>query len=377
MIDPQSPHPRFYQLYLQLRDRIIAGEFAPLQPIPSQQQLMETYRVSLITVRRALERLTAEGYITREHGRGCFVTPKTNWLANRQRVVQIGIIVSSIPNSFFPEIISGVESFFAGREVQLVIAHSRWDPELEQSQISHFLDQGCAGLLISPSQPVEAYRALKETGTPFVFFNHYYPDPIFNFVITDDRAGAYQAAEHLLSLGHRRIGAIIGGRGKQTALDREEGFRAACQQGGLLLDETWFVRPSTFTYEEGRAGMAELLARHPDLTAVFCSSEILAVGAAAQIGETGRRIPEDISLVAFGDSDTSRFFQIPLTTVHQPTHEMGAKAAEMLWGIISGTPPTVGQVRLPCHLVVRASTSPVPEFPGADGAQRLKGFGNE
>ncbi|NLG83670.1 MAG: substrate-binding domain-containing protein [Firmicutes bacterium] len=360
MIDPHSPHPRFYQLYLQLRDRIIAGEFAPLQPIPSQQQLMEAYGVSLITVRRALERLTAEGYITREHGRGCFVMPQANWLPNRQRIVQIGIIVSSIPNSFFPEIIAGVESFFAGREVQLVIAHSRWDPELEQSQISHFLDQGCAGLLISPSQTVEAYRALKETGTPFVFFNHYYPDPTFNFVITDDRTGAYQAARHLLALGHRRIGAIIGGRGKQTALDREEGLRTALEEAGFSPDETWFVRLQTFTYEEGRTGMATLLDRHPDLTAVFCSSEILAVGAAAQIGEMGRRIPEDISLVAFGDSDTSRFFHIPLTTVHQPTHEMGAKAAEMLWGLINGTSPVPDQIRLPCHLVIRDSTGPVP-----------------
>lgn len=369
MIDPQSPHPRFYQLYLQLRERIIAGEFAPLQPIPSQQQLMEAYRVSLITVRRALERLTAEGYITREHGRGCFVTPSSNWLSNRRRMVQIGIIVSSIPNSFFPEIIAGVESFFAGREVQLVIAHSRWDPELEQSQISHFLDQGCAGLLISPSQPVEAYRALKATGTPFVFFNHYYPDPIFNFVVTDDRTGAHQAADHLLALGHRRIGAIIGGRGKRTAMDREEGLRAACEEKAAPLDDTWIVRPETFTYEEGRDGMAALLARHPDLTAVFCSSEILAVGAAEHLFSAGRRIPEDVSLVAFGNSDTSRFFQIPLTTIHQPTHEMGAKAAEMLWAMLSGETPVPGQLRLACRLVVRASSGPARELTPPKGGE--------
>ncbi len=357
MIDPTSPNPRFYQLYVELRDRITAGEFAPLQSIPSQQQLMETYHVSLITVRRALERLTAEGYITREHGKGCYVTASANWLANRRPTV--GVVVSSIPNSFFPEIIAGVETFLADKAVQLVIAHSRWNAEVEQGQISHFLDQGCAGLLISPSQGVEGYRALLATGMPFVFINHYYQDTVFNYVVTDDRAGAHQAGSHLVALGHRRIGAIIGGRGKQTALDREEGFREALTAAGLPAEESRIFRTETFTYDEGFAGMGELLARYPDLTAVFCSSEILAVGAAGFLLANGRRIPVDLSLVAFGDTDTSRFFQIPLTTVYQPTHEMGEKAAEMLWRILQGESLGARQVRLPCHLVVRESSGPV------------------
>ena len=361
MIDPTSPHPRFYQLYHQLRARIVAGEFATGQPIPSQQQLMRSYHVSLITVRRALERLAAEGYITREHGRGCFVTPGTNWLCHRRLTDQIGVIVSSIPNSFFPEIIAGVESFLDGRDIQLVMAHSRWDPEVEQAQIDHFREQGCAGLLVSPSQDVAAYHALRAAGVPFVFFNHYFPDPCFSFAVTDDRSGAYQAGHHLTTLGHRRIGAIIGGRGKQTALDREEGLAAALRDAGLEAGGERIVRLETFTCEEGQAGMGELLARDPGLTAVFCSSEILGIGAAQRLQQAGRRIPGDVSLVAFGDSDTARFFQIPLTTVHQPTHEMGEKAVELLWHMLRGEPIRQGQIRLPCRLVVRESTGPAPE----------------
>ncbi len=358
VIDPASPHPRFYQLYAQLRDRIMAGEFAPLSPIPSQQQLLETYHVSLITVRRALERLTAEGYITREHGRGCFVAPSLSWLSNRRRLGEIGVVVSSIPNSFFPEIIAGVESFLADKEVRLVITHSRWQPAVEQGQISHFLDQGCSGFLISPSQSVNEYRALLGTGVPFVFINHYYEDPSFNYVVTDDREGAYQAGDHLVRLGHRRMGAIIGGRGKQTALNREEGFRAALRDAGLPMTDGEIIRPATFTYEEGREGMCELLARIPDLTAVFCSSEILAVGAASQLVSSGLRIPADVSLVAFGDSDTSRYFQVPLTTINQPTHEMGHEAAALLWALLHDEADKPRQRQLPCHLVIRDSTGP-------------------
>lgn len=359
MIDPANPNPRFYQLYAQLRDRIVAGEFAPLHPIPSQQQLMENYHISLITVRRALERLTAEGYITREHGRGCFVAPCSSWLSNRRRAGQIGIVVSAIPNSFFPEIIAGVESFLAGKEVQLVIAHSRWDPEVERGQISHFIDQGCAGLLISPSQGAGDYQALLATRLPFVFINHYYQDPNFNYVVTDDCDGAHQAGRYLIQLGHRRIGAIIGGRGKQTALDREEGFKAALAEAGLPAGEELVVRPDTFAYEEGREGMRELLAREPGLTAVFCSSEILAIGGAAHLTAAGRSIPGDVSLVAFGDSDTSRFFHVPLTTVHQPTHEMGRQAVRLLWGLLHDETGLNTQQRLPCHLAVRESVGPV------------------
>lgn len=358
MIDPKSPHPRFYQLYEHLRDRIMAGEFAPLQPIPSQQQLIEAYQVSLITVRRALERLTAEGYITREHGRGCFVTPGSNWLANRKRISQIGIVVSSIPNSFFPEIIAGVESFLAGKEANMVIAHSRWQPAVERGQIGHFLDQGCDGLLISPSQQAEDYLALAAAGMPFVFINHYFPRPEFNFVVTDDRDGARQAGGYLVRLGHRRVAAIIGGRGKQTAIDREEGFRSALREGGAAAGDDWIVRPETFTYDEGEAAMRVLLGRHPDLTAVFCSSEILAIGAAGALSAAGRRIPADVSLVAFGDSDTSRFYQVPLTTIHQPTQEMGRRAIRLLWELIQGEQGLERQQRLPCRLVVRESTGP-------------------
>ena len=358
MIDPSNPHPRFHQLYLQLRERIVSGEFAPLQPIPSQQQLQASYRVSLITVRRALERLTAEGYITREHGRGCFVTPEGSWLTNRRRTTQIGMVVSSIPNSFFPEIISGVESFLAGRDANLVIAHSRWLAAVEQRQIGHFLDQGCDGLIISPSQTLQDYLALTAAGIPFVLINHYYPRPEFSYVVTDDRDGARQAGLHLVGHGHRRIGAIIGGRGKQTALEREEGFASALHDAGANLDEAWVIRPETFTYEEGERGMRELLARHPDLTAVFCSSEILALGAAGGSLASGYAIPRDISLVAFGDSDTSRFFQVPLTTIHQPTQEMGQRAMRLLWGLLQGEDGLEKAQRLPCRLVVRESTGP-------------------
>ncbi|MGE5598839.1 MAG: GntR family transcriptional regulator [Bacteroidota bacterium] len=360
MIDHQSPHPRFYQLYKQIRDRIQAGEYPPLAQIPSQQQLMEGYGVSLITVRRALERLTAEGYITREHGRGCFVAPEPNWLSSRERAIHLGVLVSSMQNSFFPEIIGGMESFLAGKDARLVIAHTRWQAEAEQAYIAHFLDQGCNGLLISPAQDAEAYRSLLRSGVPFIFFNHYYDDPEFSYVVTDDRDGAAQAVRHLLELGHRRIGAVIGGRDLLTASERAEGYRSAMRDGVGDRCEDLLVQVDTFTFDEGREGLLTLLHRRPDLTAVFCSSEILAVGAAAALAERSRRIPQDVSLVAFGDSDTARFFQPTLTTVGQPTAEMGRRAMELLWEAMNAGPGAPSQIRLPCHLIARASTAPPP-----------------
>ena len=359
MIDKNLDLPRFLQLYQLLKAEIISGKYACYEAIPSQQQLIDTYQVSLITVRRALEKLSADGYIQRRQGKGCFVAPATDWQINRSQVLQIGVIVSSITNSFFPEIIQGMEQYLRTVNAQLTIAHSQWEAGQERSHIKRFLSQGGDGLLISPSQELAAYQKLQAEGARLVFFNHYFPGTDFPYVITDDREGVKMAVSHLIAKGHRRIGAVIGGAGKATARDRLAGFAAAFAAAGLEWQENWISRQKTFTYDEGVEGARELFAREPALTAIFCSSEVLATGTTAYLLNRGYRIPEQMSLVAFGDSDTARFFKIPLTTVAQPTAAMGEAAARLLVERIQGRPAASQQIVLPCQLVIRDSTAAV------------------
>jgi DNA-binding LacI/PurR family transcriptional regulator len=357
LINKKLDLPRFLQLYQLLKAEIISGKYACYEPIPSQQQLIDAYQVSLITVRRAIEKLSAEGYILRRQGKGCFVAPATDWQINRSQVLQIGVIVSSIANSFFPEIIEGMEQYLHTVNAQLTISHSQWQAAHERSHINSFLRNGCHGLLISPSQDCQAYRKLQEEGVPFVFFNHYFPDAGFPYVITDDRNGVKAAIDHLIARGHRRIGAVIGGSGKATALDRLAGLRDSFAAAGLEWKDSWLSWQKNFTYDEGVEGARELFAREPALTAIFCSSELLATGTAAYLLNRGYRIPEQMSLVAFGDSDTSRFFKIPLTTIAQPTTEMGATAARLLVEAVQDRPVDADQIVLPCRLIIRESTA--------------------
>jgi DNA-binding LacI/PurR family transcriptional regulator len=361
VLDDDRGIPRFLQLYQLLKSEIIAGKYACFEAIPSQQQLIDAHRVSLITVRRALEKLTEEGYITRRQGKGCYVAPETDWRINRSRVTQIGVVVSSIVNSFFPEIINGMEGYLHAAGAQLTIAHSQWQPELEKSHIQRMLENGCNGLLISPSQTAESYERLRDQGVPFVLFNHYFPEADFPYVITDDRNGTKAAVSYLIAKGHRKIGAIIGGAGKATARDRWEGFKAGFAEAGLEFRESWVSWQRNFTYEEGVEAARELLLREPALTAVFGSSEALATGAVGYLLNRGYQVPRDISVVAFGDSDTSRFFKIPLTTVSQPTAKMGELAAGLLLAKIQGERIESDRIVLPCDLVIRESTAAVKD----------------
>jgi DNA-binding LacI/PurR family transcriptional regulator len=351
--------PRFIQLYEILKSEIIAGKYACFSPIPSQQQLLDAYQVSLITVRRAIEKLSAEGYIERQHGRGCYVAPETNWLSNREKILQVGVIVSSIHSSFFPEIIGGMEHFLHSLNAQLTIAHSQWQAELEKCHIARFLEHGCSGLVISPSQDCEAYQQLQRNGIRFVLFNHYFPDSGFPYVVTDDLNGTRMAIADLIAKGHRKIGAVIGGIGKATALDRLAGFKKGFAEANLDFDENWISWQQNFTYQEGAEGARDLLAKEPGLTAVFCSSEVLATGAAGFLLNQAYRIPEDLSLVAFGDTDITKYYRVPLTTVAQPTVQMGETAAKLLVDKIQGKQIKQDQIKLPCNLVIRDSTAAV------------------
>lgn len=351
--------PRFIQLYEILKSEIIAGKYPCYSPIPSQQQLLDTYQVSLITVRRAIEKLSAEGYIERQHGRGCYVAPEASWLSNREKILQVGVIVSSIHSSFFPEIIGGMEKFLHSINAQITIAHSQWQTELEKSHIARFLENGCSGLVISPSQDYEAYQQLQKNGVQFVLFNHYFPESTFPYVVTDDLNGTRIAIAHLISKGHRKIGAVIGGIGKATALDRLTGFKKGYTEAGLDFEENWISWQHNFTYQEGTVGARELLAKEPGLTAIFCSSEVLATGAAGYLLNQGYRIPEDLSLIAFGDTDITRYYRVPLTTVAQPTAQMGETAVKLLVDLIQGKKIKNDRIKLPCTLVIRDSTAGV------------------
>lgn len=176
-------------------------------------------------------------------------------------------------------------------------------------------------------------------------------------VYTDDRAAAHDAVEHLIALGHVRIGCITNSPLEYAGgEDRLAGYRDALAAAGLDCDER-LVRHGAFTPESGYERMGSLLASDLGFTAVFVASDVVAFGALHAVTESGRRVPDDMAVASFDDVPMARFLNPPLTTVHVPAVEMGRRAGELLIGRILNTVDPVQRIRFDTTLLVRRSST--------------------
>ncbi|MBC7225257.1 MAG: substrate-binding domain-containing protein, partial [Anaerolineae bacterium] len=206
-------------------------------------------------------------------------------------------------------------------------------PRSDDAQLPRLVDEGFPLVLLGQLQGVRAH-----------------------FVDVDNVAGARRAVEHLLALGHTRIGLITNAPLHYTASrDRLLGYREALTARGLPVDER-LIRLGDFRSESGYAAMQSLLDLPDPPTAVFAASDVVAFGAVAAARERGLRIPEDIAIVGFDDVPLSRYMDPPLTTIRLPARELGARAGSMLIDLIAnGGADAPQSALLPTELVVRES----------------------
>ena len=175
-------------------------------------------------------------------------------------------------------------------------------------------------------------------------------------VDVDNRAGALEAVEHLIALGHRQIACLTNAPLAYTAAaDRVAGYRAALREAGLTPDPA-LLAEGDFDAASGHRAMAELLSRGHDFSAIFVASDTVAVGAIAALRQAGRDVPGDVSVVGFDDVPLAAYFDPPLTTIHLPAFELGATAGQVLVERVRGG-AVAFQTTLATTLVVRASTS--------------------
>ena len=226
--------------------------------------------------------------------------------------------------------------------------------DAESSYVSLVRGQHADGLVLSgPRTDDPAFLELVRDGFPVVLQGSL-PDVPIPSVDVDNVAGARQAVEHLIELGHRRIAMITNAPVVYTAaVQRAEGYREALAAAGIpydsgLVDEGGFDAPS------GQRAMSAILRRRT-FDAVFVASDVVALGAIGALRESGRRIPDDVSVVGFDDVPLAAFFDPPLTTVRLPAFELGHAAGVALIRRIAD-PSVVDRTLLPIELVVRAAT---------------------
>lgn len=228
-------------------------------------------------------------------------------------------------------------------------------------------------LVFSVVEGHPALDILLSRGKPIVVVDEPDLGRATSFVGIDDRSGAHLAAAHLIELGHRRIGVLLGrvdlaaASGPvgapatkhmtvRVARERLDGYRAAMEDANLDPDDLVVWKSGGNDPDAGRAAAAVMLGEHPELTGLLCFSDQLAIGAAQAAARCGRPVPDDLSIVGFDDVPRAAAWDPPLTTIRQPLVDKGRVAADLLLELIGGGEPR--RIELPIELVIRASTAP-------------------
>ncbi|MDX6739728.1 LacI family DNA-binding transcriptional regulator [Actinocorallia sp. A-T 12471] len=282
----------------------------------------------------------------------------------QQRAGLIGLILPELTNPVFPVFAQTLESALVMSGYTAVLCTQTPGGVREDDYTELLLERDVAGIIVVSGMHADStsdlgrYKRLTDQGLPLVLVNGYRDDVDVPFVSNDDVASIEMAVEHLVSLGHTRIGLAVGQARFVPSIRKSEGFARAMR--GLLgeTDPESLIATSLFTLEGGQAAAAQLLDR--GCTAICCGSDIMAIGAIRAARQRGLRVPEDVSVVGFDDSPLIPYLDPALTTIRQPVREMAIAAAGQLLEEIGGNRVPRTELLYRPELVVRRSTAPAP-----------------
>lgn len=273
----------------------------------------------------------------------------------RGRSMTVGVVVQDIGSPFFAWTISGIEQGLdrAGYRAMLTTTHWRMDDEADEGRsLQLLLERRADGVIVVGGHIPDEQLRMVAAQVPMVVVARRVAGLEDQCIFIDNHDAAYRATRYLIGLGHSRIAHIRGTSGHPDAVDREEGYCQALREAGLPVDQRLIV-DAQFTEQSGLAGVEELLARGQRFTAIFAANDQSAYGVMLGLFNHGYRIPNDVSVVGFDDQFLSAYTLPPLTTVHQPSLEMGKVAAEGLMRLIDNQAALLP--RFPAELIIRKS----------------------
>ena len=296
--------------------------------------------------RQKVQQAIAElGYKPNRLARG-LTTGKTNTL---------GIIIPDISDLFFPKLILGAESVARDRGYNVFLCNANRDPEMELQYVDLLTERQADGLMIVGSRLDQdgLTKAIKNHNavilTPFTI-----PDAI-TFSI-DDFDGGRQIGEHLFALGHKSI-RYLEGTWTGSSANRYRGLVSALQTAGIPSDNVIAEAAPTISVEAGRELTLEIYNQDPQMTALVCYNDSLALGALKACIDKGIRVPEDLSVVGFDDISEANRACVPLTTVHVDRYELGATMMAKLIDLIEEKDESKAHIVIPVNLVTRDSSA--------------------
>jgi LacI family transcriptional regulator len=269
------------------------------------------------------------------------------------RITTVGAIVLDISNPFFTDVTRGIEERLTLDDYTLMVASSDRDPERESRYLRLFEEHGVQGMMVVPTtESIDHLLAVRDRGIRVVLLDHPSPIDSVSSVAVDDVHGATLAVRHLIDQGHERIAFLNGPHSILQCADRLTGATRAVRDAGLDPATALTEIPVSLDADGGEAGIRTML-DDGSATAVFCVSDLVALGALRTLRREGRSVPDDVALVGYDDVTFAAELATPLTSVSQPRHELGMRAADLM---LRDPDEPAEQVLFSPELVIREST---------------------
>jgi len=278
------------------------------------------------------------------------------------RTNTVGIIVDDLLSPFVPPIVRGVQDYLKGFDYLGMLINTDFDPDLEKDAIRTLINRPVDGIIFVESLHNATSELLTEWDKPYVFVHRLFSSFVKNSVVPDDYYGASLAVNHLVDLGHRRIGYINGPEGWHSAMRRLVGYQDALAARGLEFDSD-LVQSGDWAFESGYDATQNLLEDNQDMTAIFAANDLMALGAIYAVQDAGASVPDDVAVVGYDNREIARIFRPQITTVSLPVYEMGRTAAELILQQLKNGSEETNEIKIKGELLIRESC-------GADEAEQ-------
>lgn len=354
--------PKYIQIAEYFKALITSVQIIPGEQLLTESEIADKFQVSRHTVRQALMELEKGGYIYKEQGKGTFCSLRDKSTERRT----IAVLTTYISNYIFPLIISGIEEVLSSAGYNLMLLNTNNEKQKEGEYLKKIIDNHIVGLIVEPTMSalpnvnLNWYQELEKRRIPYIMINAKYDELDSAYVVMDDIDGGYSITKYLLQLGHREIAAIFKGDDLQ-GVNRQLGYKKALEEFGVPFKNEYVnvyetkeeaFSPYDFT--------SNLIGKSERPSAIICYNDQIAIYALHAIRDAGLKIPEDISIAGYDDSDIATATELKVTTVKHPKEEMGRRAARFLINMIEGKAEKPNYVYKP-ELILRDSTGNVPE----------------
>lgn len=332
---------KYQQVVEWVHQQIDAGALHTGDKLETEAQLSERFSFSRQTIRQALGELENEGTISRIQGSGSYVKNAIPRSHSQQGSGSVTIISSYTDSYIFPRILQAMAEVLQARGYSTRIMFTNNHRETEKNILTEMLRTGSRDPVIAepvtsalPNLNLDLYRELQGRGIPIIFFNTFYPGINIPHVSLDDVEAGRLVTDHLISLGHRKIGCILKNDDGQ-GIQRYRGYVKALADAGLPLEEEKVCWVDTTDLLDSLHSGEWILHRLKDCTAVFCYNDEVAYMLTELCLAAGIRIPQDLSIVSVDNSRLTELNQVPLTSAAHPMEKLGKKVAENLLALVS------------------------------------------